>query len=80
MALYLPRQHIVIDIVDDPCNMPADRDAFPDARVISMSTEQLADPALVRFLAISARGRKGAEAPENPPAPRRSTMRRASGS
>lgn len=47
MALYLPRYHIAIDVVDDPCSSPVDREAFPDLSVVPLTCEQMAHPELL---------------------------------
>lgn len=59
MALYLPRERLAFEIVDDPCSAPVDREAFPDATVIPITCEQIADPdAMARVAdAIAARAR-----------------------
>lgn len=59
MALYLPRERLAFEIVDDPCSAPVDREAFPDATVIPITCEQIADPdAMARVAdAITARAR-----------------------
>lgn len=44
MALYLPKQHIVIDVVDDPCSSPVDPDAFPGLTVVPVTCDELAHP------------------------------------
>lgn len=50
MALYLPKQHIVLDIVDDPESAPVDPDAFPGLLTVPVTKDQLAQPATMRRL------------------------------
>lgn len=42
MALYLPQQHLALDIVDDPDSAPVDRDAFPGFTVVPVTCEEIA--------------------------------------
>ncbi len=44
MALYLPLLHLALEIVDDPCSAPVERDAFPDIEVIPVTCAQIGDP------------------------------------
>lgn len=44
MALYLPRLHLALEIVDDPNSAPVERDAFPDIEVIPVTCAQIGDP------------------------------------
>ena len=44
MALYLPHLHLALEIVDDPCSAPVERDAFPDIEVIPVTCAQIGDP------------------------------------
>lgn len=44
MALYLPLLHLALEIVDDPCSAPVERDAFPDIEVIPITCAQIGDP------------------------------------
>ncbi len=44
MALYLPAQHLALDIVDDPRSLPAERDAFDGVTVVPITRSQLAGP------------------------------------
>lgn len=44
MALYWPQQHIALDVVDDPCSAPVDRDAFPGVTVVRVTCDQIAHP------------------------------------
>lgn len=59
MALYLPHERLAFEIVDDPCSAPVDREAFPDATIIPITCEQIADPdAMARVAsAVAARAR-----------------------
>ncbi|MDY2778169.1 MAG: hypothetical protein SOU51_07290 [Collinsella sp.] len=56
MALYLPHRHIAIDIIDDPCSAPVDREAFPGFSVIALSMAQLVDIDLGVTLVAAADG------------------------
>ena len=42
MAIYLPKQHLIIDVVDDPCRDEVDISAFPDMRVVPLTCAELA--------------------------------------
>ena len=44
MALYLPLLNLALEIVDDPCSAPVERDAFPDIEVIPVTCAQIGDP------------------------------------
>ena len=44
MALYLPKHHLVFDIVDDPRSAPVDPDAFDGLTVVSVTRDELAHP------------------------------------
>ena len=47
MALYLPKQHIVIDVVDDPRSPPADPYACPGRTGVPVTCDELAQPELI---------------------------------
>lgn len=38
MAIYLPQQNVAIQVDDDPYSLPVDREAYPTARVIHMTS------------------------------------------
>lgn len=42
MAIYLPKQHLILDVVDDPCRDAVDISAFPDMRVVPLTCAELA--------------------------------------
>ena len=42
MAIYLPKQKIVIDVVDDPCRDAIDAAAFPGLAVLPLTCAELA--------------------------------------
>lgn len=44
MALYLPKHHLVFDIVDDPRSAPVDPDAFGGLTVVPVTRDELAHP------------------------------------
>ena len=44
MALYLPKHHLVFDIVDDPRSAPVEPDAFGGLTVIPVTRDELAHP------------------------------------
>ena len=74
MALYLPKQHLVIEVVDDPESAPIDPDAFPELSVATVTVDQLANPRTI--------GWPGAWKPRRPKgtrsgAPKRKWKRRA---
>lgn len=43
MALYLPEERLVLDVVDDPCSAPVERDAFPECLTVLVTCAALAD-------------------------------------
>lgn len=43
MAVYVPRYHAAIEIIDDPLSQPADLEAYPDYRVYRISAAELRD-------------------------------------
>lgn len=38
MAIYLPQQNVAIQVDDDPYSLPVDREAYPTARVIHVTS------------------------------------------
>lgn len=48
MALYWPQRALALDIVDDPCSAPVDREAFPGLTVVELTRDQLAHPAAAK--------------------------------
>ena len=56
MALYLPKQHLVIEVVDDPESAPIDPDAFPELSVATVTVDQLANPRTIGWYAQRAMG------------------------
>ena len=42
MAIYLLEQHIVLDIVDDPCRDGVDTEAFGELPVLTLTCAELA--------------------------------------
>ena len=55
MAIYLPKQKIVIDVVDDPCRDAIDAAAFPGLAVLPLTCEEFAalEPAEVERRALA---------------------------
>lgn len=45
MAVYVPRYHAAIEIIDDPLSQPADLDAYPGYRVYRVTAAELHDSA-----------------------------------
>lgn len=43
MAIYLPQQNVAIQIDDDPYSLPVDREAYPTAKVIHMTSADFCD-------------------------------------
>ena len=60
MALYLPQHHLAIDIIDDPCSAPVDREAFPGIDVVRLTCADLSRPEVIAQLAPM-RGGAGAD-------------------
>ena len=56
MALYWPQRALALDIVDDPCSAPVDREAFPGLTVVELTRDQLAHPARRSARFAAARG------------------------
>ncbi|WP_195419422.1 hypothetical protein [Collinsella sp. D33t1_170424_A12] len=56
MALYLPKQHLAIEVVDDPESAPVDPDAFPELSVATVTVDQLANPQTISWYAQRAMG------------------------
>ena len=70
MALYWPHHNVALEIIDDPQNMPVDRDAFPRIKVVRATCAELSDPkASERLLRRLAR-EMGATNPAATPAER----------
>ncbi len=51
MALYFPRYHVALEVVDDPLNMPVDREAFPGMTVLSLTRAEVLDSVVLDRLA-----------------------------
>lgn len=56
MALYLPKQHLAIEVVDDPESAPVDPDAFPELSVATVTVDQLANPQTISWYTQRAMG------------------------
>ena len=56
MALYYPKQHLALEIVDDPECAPIDPEAFPELYVATVTIDQLANPQTISWYTQRAMG------------------------
>ncbi|WP_139650626.1 hypothetical protein [Raoultibacter phocaeensis] len=67
MSLYWPEANLALDIIDDPGRSPFDREAHPDATVLSVTCAQIRDPEALDELSRVIACHLGADLPPETP-------------